>query len=393
MHVRAFNMSAMLPLSPYSLSSSKVLQDSARAAYEFLWLNGHASADSRVSLSHLGSALSHLRPDSKSFKWRNVFAAHPQFFDMLDLSAGETSVYAISVTSQRSVAPRLASSAPVSSVALVPSGSSAVSMVAMRMAQHGFFESEPSIKQQLQVKQCPRKTNVVVALDVSGSMHDEAFGRLTHAKSAIMQLWDVLLAGDSLTIITFNTQVTTVMPRRFKYDQSTGKLKASTHFHRADLQTVLNSIQAGGGTALYHALLRAIDLTETAATEDLKKQATIDAVDADTYQLFVITDGQDEDSASISSSATARAVNRKLMKPGSWAQQVTFSSCFVAIGPDAQRALASCTNGLDPQKHHLVDNIREGFHRVTDSIATIRLQQTQTFKKTSVVTGGRVATA
>ena len=254
--------------------------------------------------------------------------------------------------------------------------------------QRGFSSSAPASQQQVKVKNVSRKTNVVVALDLSGSMSDEAFGRLTPAKSAIMQLWDVLVPGDSLTIITFNTEVTTVMPRCFKWEPKEGQVKQSNQFVRADLEAVVSRLQAGGGTALYHALLQAMEQTKAAATGDLMRAKERKCEAAHTFQLFVITDGQDQDSASISRTSTAQAVNEVLRKPGGWAGQVKFSSCFVAIGEEARSALAPCTNGLNPENHHTVGNITEGFRRVTDTIATVRVQQTQTFKKSSVAFGG-----
>ncbi len=266
---------------------------------------------------------------------------------------------------------------------MAPSASTADSAVALGLVQRGFSSSAPASQQQVKVKNVSRKTNVVVALDLSGSMSDEAFGRLTPAKSAIMQLWDVLVPGDSLTIITFNTEVTTVMPRSFKWEPKEGQVKRPTQFVRSDLEAVVNGLQASGGTALYHALLQAMQQTEAAAAADLLQSKS------GTFQLFVITDGEDADSASISPASTAHAVNKKLASPGGWAGKFRFSSCFVAMGAEAQRALSPCTRGLDPQHHHTVDNITDGFRRVTDTIATVRVQQTQTFTRSQITTGGR----
>jgi Mg-chelatase subunit ChlD len=266
--------------------------------------------------------------------------------------------------------------------------------VAAALVKHGYRGTAPTVEHHVEAKQVVRKTNVVVVLDLSGSMSDEAFGRLTPAKAAIMELFDdVLLAGDSLTIITFNTEVTTVMPRCFKWEPKEGQVKQSNQFVRADLEAVVSRLQAGGGTALYHALLQAMEQTKAAATGDLMRAKERKCEAAHTFQLFVITDGLDEDSAHISPSSTARAVNELLKKPGGWAGEVKFSSCFVGIGADAQAALAPCTKGLNQQNHFTVDNITDGFRRVTDQILVERVERTQTFRNQSVSVGGGAAAA
>jgi hypothetical protein len=393
----------MQPSVSHSLSAGQNLRDLAHAAHEFLSRNGNTSVDRRILLSQVGAALSHLKPADPSFKWSQIFAAHPHMFQMLDHQPGQVSsatIYALPSHRHRQQNQFMPVAATSSSSALVPAGSNAGSGLALGLVQRGFASSKtPAVKQQVDVKQFSRKTNVIVVLDLSGSMHDDAFGRLTPAKAAIMRLWDLLQAGDSLTIIAFNTSVATVMPRRFKWEPKEGQVKRDTQFVHADLQAVVNGLQAGGGTALYHALLQAIEQTKTAAISDVAKSKSkaasqkSRALDVHTFQLFVITDGMDEDSAGISPASTAQAVNQVLRHPGGWAGQVKFSSCFVALGDEAKRALAPCTNGLDPQHHHTVDNIAEGFRRVTDTIATVRVEQTQTFKKTSCSTGGGGAAA
>jgi Mg-chelatase subunit ChlD len=364
--------------------------DSARAAHEFLLRSGHTSVDTRILLSQLGDALVSIKPNDPSFKWSQLFVAHPDLFQMVDRHLpGKATIYAIPARPQRpsNQLVRAASSAQPHST-LVPAASRSPSALAVGLTQRGFAAGgAPAVQQQVDVKQVARATNVVVALDLSGSMSDEAFGWLTPAKAAIMQLWDVLLPGDSLSIIAFNPAVTTVMPRRFKWEAKEGQVKRPTQFVRCDLEAVVNGLQACGGTALYHALLQAMQQTRAAAEEDLKKSKS------GTFQLVVITDGMDADSATISPLSTAQAVNNTLKKPGAWAGTLQFSSCFVAMGADAQRALVPCTSGLNPLHHHTVDNITDGFRRVTDTIATVRVQQTQTFSKSSLTTGGRAAGA
>ena len=391
--------STMQPSVSLALSTTKNLRDLAHAVHEFLSRNGHTSVDSRILLSQLGAALSALKPADPSFKWSQVFAAHPHLFQVLDLQPGQVSsasIYAIPSNHHRQRSQIVPVAAKPSSSALVPAGSNAASGLALGLVQRGFTGKSPAVKQQIDVKQISRKTNVVVVLDLSGSMHDEAFGRLTPAKAAIMRMWELLQAGDSLTIIAFNTEVATVMPRRFKWEPKEGQTKRDNQFVLADPQAVVDGLQASGGTALYHALLQAIEQTKAAALSDVaysRSKAASKAPDVHTFQLFVTTDGEDSDSARISSASTAKAVNDKLKHPGVWAGQVKFSSCFVAIGEEAKQALAPCTNGLDPEHHHTVDNIAEGFRRVTDTIATVRVQQTQAFKKTSFSIGGAVAAA
>jgi Mg-chelatase subunit ChlD len=382
----------------HNISSGQFLHiDLARKLQEILIINGHTAVDTRILLSQFGAAIAHLKPADPAFKWSLLFASHPSLFQMLDLHVpGKATIYALPPQNQRhrpqgQMVPAPSKKLPQSSSALVPAGANPASALAVGLQQRGFSGKAPSVQQQqVEVKQLARKTNVVVVLDLSGSMADELFGRLTPAKAAVMQLWDVLIAGDSLTIITFNTRVTTVMPRRFKWEPKEGQTKRPNQFERADLEVTVRGLEACGGTALYHALLEAMEQTKAAATEDLikAKAKNCQTIDSHTFQLFVITDGQDQDSVSINRASTAHAVNEVLKKPGGWAGQVKFSSCFVAIGEEARKALAPCTDGLNAENHHTVDNITDGFRRVTDTIATVRVHQTQTFKKSSAAFGG-----
>jgi hypothetical protein len=81
----------------HTFSSGQNLADFARTAHAFLCRNGNTTVDSRVLLSHLGSALAHLKPADPSFKWSIVFDAHPHLFQMLDRHLpGKAAIYAIS---------------------------------------------------------------------------------------------------------------------------------------------------------------------------------------------------------------------------------------------------------------------------------------------------------
>ena len=380
-----------------SLSNGRNLySDLATSAHQYLSRNGHTSVETRILLSQLGAALSHLKPaGDPTFKWKNVFAANPRHFQLIDAQSKVGAIYALVQNHRAAPAPNPEPQDHRHRLQLVPAPAKPSQQSALVLAGFNGTGTAPTVQQQVDLRHVPRKTSVVVVLDLSGSMSDEAFGRLAPAKEAIMRLWDVLQAGDSLTIITFNTHVTTVMPRRFKWEPKEGQVKRATQFVRADLQAVVDSLQAGGGTALYHALLQAMAVTRAAAQEDVaraKAKAKKCEV-ANTYQLFVITDGMDEDSASIDRASTASGVNEALKRPGGWAGQVKFSSCFVAIGEDAVRALEPCTNGLNLEHHRTVElktteDIAEGFRRVTDSFVTVKVTEAQTFSNQRYAFGG-----
>jgi Mg-chelatase subunit ChlD len=246
-----------------------------------------------------------------------------------------------------------------------------------QLSGRGFSLAKPShTEEKVTGVKSARKTNVTVVLDLSGSMG----GRLLdQAKAAILRLWDLLQRGDSLTIITFNTAVTTVMPRRYKFEPKPGQTKRETQFVFADLESVVNGFDAEGGTALYHALLLALGQTQAAAEADIRAHPA--TPDAHTFQLFVITDGADNCSMKISARSTAQAVNERLGNPGDWASTVNFSSCFVAIGADAAGALEPCTRGLETSL--TVGNIDAGFRRIQDTIIKVRTVQTHELRKVS----------
>jgi uncharacterized protein YegL len=231
------------------------------------------------------------------------------------------------------------------------------------------------------VKMKQRRTNVVVVLDLSGSMRGR---NLNNAKVELNKLWHLLQKGDSLTIITFSSSVYSTMPRRMKWEPEAGsaKLKTAAHFDEADLQAVVAGLQADGLTALYDAVALAMQQTQQACEKDIREHPNSER---HTYQLLVITDGEDTSSKV----ANAASVNQTLRHPGSWAGKCHFSSCFVAIGPQAASALAPCTSGC---KHSVtVSDIDAGFQCLTEQIAQVRTTTVQMVKRSVVWGGGHVA--
>jgi hypothetical protein len=126
-----------------------------------------------------------------------------------------------------------------------------------------------------------------------------------------------------------------------------------------------------------------MELTRAAADEVLRMPRS------GTFQLFVITDGEDNDSASISPASTAQAITQRLAHLCGWTGHFKFSSCLVVMGADSQFALAPRTRSLDPQNDRVLDNITEGFRRVINTIARVTVQQTQSLRRTLSATGGR----
>jgi Mg-chelatase subunit ChlD len=304
-------------------------------------------------------------------------SAFPALFQILELKVpGKATVYALP---RGQLIPRPKQMASASGLQLTQgsAGGGKCSALVSQLTGRGFALAKPSQTQEkVTGSKSTRKTNVIVVLDLSGSM---AGALLDQAKAAILRLWDLLQRGDSLTIITFNTAVTTVMPRRYKFEPKPGQSKRDTQFVLADLESAVNGFRAQGGTALYHALLQALDQTQAAANADIKAHPA--TPDAHTFQLFAITDGADNCSKAISAGSTAQAVNARLRNPGDWASTVHFSSCFVAIGSDAVKALQPCTTDLETSL--TVDNIDAGFRRIEDTIIRVRTVQMHDLRKSS----------
>lgn len=367
--------------SSFNLSPRPATDDNfrgfAEVAYQFLRAGGHISVESRLLLSALGAALTHLKPNNSEFRVGKCLSAFPELFQILELKIpGKATIYALPL-GQLLPQPKKAPSRSALQLTPATTGCAKSPAVVSQLTGRGFALTNPSQTQEkVTGHQSSRKTNVVVVLDLSSSMKGPL---LEQAKAAILRLWQLLDRGDSLTIITFNTKVNIAMPRRYKFEPKPGQIKRDTQFVLADLESTVNGFRASGGTALYHALLEALDQTQAAAEADLKAHPT--NPDAHTFQLFCITDGGDNRSAGISIESTADAVNERLRNPGGWASTVNFSTCFVAIGSDAAKSLRPCTNHL---AHTLTaDNIDAGFRRIQDTIIRVRTVETHDLRQSS----------
>lgn len=240
--------------------------------------------------------------------------------------------------------------------------------------------SKSEHKTEVSVKQKRRKTNVIVAVDLGSSM---AGPHIEFAKQELKKLWHLLDKGDSLSIITFAEDVAVAMPRCYKWMPKDGQVKRDSQFDARDLDRVVGGLVAKGRTALFDALLTAMQLTQQACENDMREHPNSDW---HTYQLLVITAGTD----SCSKSASAAAVNSALLHPGAWAGKCHFSTCFVSVSPGAAIALQPCTMGL---KHSVtVSDIGAGFRRVTETVAQVRTSSVQKLKK-SVFEWGKVFNA
>jgi Ca-activated chloride channel family protein len=119
-------------------------------------------------------------------------------------------------------------------------------------------------------KQCKKHANLVLVLDVSGSMSGE---KLTAAKHGAAQLIELLGDQDQLTLLPFNDHVVFA-----------GKnLLIGTQ--REEARRSVQSCFAGGGTALYDAV--------AAAQQHLDQQPDSDMISA----MVVLSDGADTNSA------------------------------------------------------------------------------------------------
>lgn len=105
----------------------------------------------------------------------------------------------------------------------------------------------------------------MLVMDVSGSM--DVAGKLDSAKAAAHQYVDQMREGDQAGLISFNTRIDTVLP--------------ITDDHIA-IREAIDSMRADGETAMYDALLRAID--ELQGQEGRKA-------------IIVLTDGMDNSSS------------------------------------------------------------------------------------------------
>jgi len=149
-------------------------------------------------------------------------------------------------------------------------------------AAHGIDPKEPKTTLQvpaaevinaiLQVWKVQKKhSNVVLTLDTSGSMREE--GKMANAKDGAKQLVQLLDDRDSFSFLPFSSDL-----RWAQQDASVGN-------ERAQLLTQIDSLFAGGGTALYDAVDSGYQHLADAPNPDAKIQAVV-----------VLTDGEDTES-------------------------------------------------------------------------------------------------
>ena len=345
------------------------------------------SHDPSLVLSHLDSIVCHICVQHGKCTAQGCTKSHaPQVLDRYKQELAKRGPVARAApTGGKHRPPSAKHSAASSSLALVPTKPAPRAHdpdhgIVTKFQGLGFTQqSGPATTAQVDVKLKKRKTNVVVALDVSSSMRGSNFD---NAKTELNKLWNLLEKGDSLTIITFSSTVQEAMPRRFKCELKEGQVKRETQFDEADLRRFVSALKISSGTALYDAVTVAMQMTQQAAEQDMAEHPN---ADRHTYQLLVITDGEDYSSKT----ATAASVNQILLRPGGWAGKCHFSSCFVAIGAQAAHALAPCTAEL---KHSAtVADIDAGFRRLTETVAKIRTTTVQKVKKVGYSWGGGAA--
>jgi len=255
------------------------------------------------------------------------------------------------------------------------------------------------------------KSHVTIVLDVSGSM---AGHRLDTAKREMKALVNTAMKpGDSISIVTFHDDVATVVPppsllkegnRLTKWAPNPSQTKRPAQFSNGGLDSTIDGIQTRGTTALYDAFRRSFDGLKAAVEQDLQaKQAKGKAEKqklSRTYQLFVLTDGEDN----ASTGTNADQVRAMLEHPGGWAAKCHFHTTFVAIGEEGKRALAPIFKqpleaGLKHAK--LEYDITEGFRRVSEVVTTVKevievqvvstkkVESSSTKQDTIVSTGGK----
>jgi Ca-activated chloride channel family protein len=115
-----------------------------------------------------------------------------------------------------------------------------------------------------------KAANVAIVVDTSGSMNDES--KLTHAQEGLRVFLRQFSARDRVGLVSFSATASTVVP--------IGEVRTN----RTELQTAVANLIAGGGTAVYDATARGVDLVEA-----LGDSTRINAV-------VVLTDGEDNNS-------------------------------------------------------------------------------------------------
>ncbi len=149
-------------------------------------------------------------------------------------------------------------------------------------AAHGMDPQEPKttlevpsadvINGILQVWRAQKKhSNVVLVLDTSGSMSEE--GKIQNAREGAKQLVQLLDDGDTFSFLPFSSEL------------HWAQRNASVKSERANLTSQIDSLFAGGGTALYDAIDSAYQQLASAGPGDGKIQAVV-----------VLTDGEDTQS-------------------------------------------------------------------------------------------------
>jgi Ca-activated chloride channel family protein len=149
-------------------------------------------------------------------------------------------------------------------------------------AAHGMDPQEPKTTLQvpsadlingiLQAWRAEKKhSNVVLVLDTSGSMNEEH--KIQSAKDGAKQLVQLLDDGDTFSFLPFSSEL------------HWAQKNASVKDERANLTTQVDSLFAGGGTALYDAIDSAYQQLATAGPGESKIQAVV-----------VLTDGEDTES-------------------------------------------------------------------------------------------------
>ncbi len=116
-----------------------------------------------------------------------------------------------------------------------------------------------------------KHSNIVLVLDTSGSMREE--GKMQSAKEGAKQLVNLLDDGDTFSFLPFSSEL--------HWAQQDGSVKDQ----RAQLVQQVDSLYAGGGTALYDSIDAAYQHLAAVQNPDSKIQAVV-----------VLTDGEDTES-------------------------------------------------------------------------------------------------
>jgi Ca-activated chloride channel family protein len=151
-----------------------------------------------------------------------------------------------------------------------------------------------------------RTASVTLALDVSGSMNEEHGAKIAAARDGARQLVAALSDRDLFSLLLFNQD-----PR---WVDEGAELKGA----RERLDAALSSTVADGGTALYDAILAAVDRQE----RDAGSAGRISAV-------VVLSDGEDRDSK-----ATLAQLLQRIRFDG---ERRTVRVFTIAYGKDARK--------------------------------------------------------